>query len=146
MKKLTGRSMAETSILIDTSGIYALLCKADAAHARAVSWLHHAAHEKQQAWISDYVLDETATLLKSRGNRHLVTDLFHMVEGSHALRLVFVESDRFERAKRYFLRHLDQGYSFTDCTSFEIMRELKLKEVLSTDQHFRIAGFHPLLA
>lgn len=40
-----------------------------------------------------------------------------------------------------FFRHRDKGYSFTDCTSFVAMRELKLKAALTTDRHFRQMGF-----
>ena len=31
--------------------------------------------------------------------------------------------------------------AFTDCTSFVLMRELKLREALTTDRHFLQAGF-----
>jgi predicted nucleic acid-binding protein len=44
------------------------------------------------------------------------------------------------------LKHLDQEFSFTDCASFVVMRELRLNEALATGNHFRIAGFSPLLA
>ncbi len=40
-----------------------------------------------------------------------------------------------------FFRHRDKDYSFTDCSSFVVMRELRLKEALTTDRHFRQAGF-----
>jgi len=42
-------------------------------------------------------------------------------------------------------RHRDKDYSFTDCTSFVVMKELRLKDALTTDRHFRQAGFHILL-
>ncbi len=40
-----------------------------------------------------------------------------------------------------FFRHRDKGYSFTDCTSFVVMQELKLRHTLTTDAHFRQMGF-----
>jgi predicted nucleic acid-binding protein len=48
---------------------------------------------------------------------------------------------RAEKARAWFFRHRDKDYSFTDCTSFVVMRELRVKEALTTDRHFRQAGF-----
>jgi len=42
-------------------------------------------------------------------------------------------------------KHFDQDYSFVDCASFVVMRELKLREALTADKHFRAAGYEPLL-
>ena len=36
-------------------------------------------------------------------------------------------------------------WSFTDCVSFELMHELNVRDSFTTDQHFRQAGFNPLL-
>jgi predicted nucleic acid-binding protein len=51
---------------------------------------------------------------------------------------------RAEKARALFFRHRDKDHSFTDCTSFVVMRELRLREVLSTDHHFRQMGFRAL--
>ncbi len=57
----------------------------------------------------------------------------------------WIGPDRFEGAKIYLRRHADPGYSFTDCTSFVVMRELRLHDVLTNDHHFTEAGFRPIL-
>jgi predicted nucleic acid-binding protein len=44
-----------------------------------------------------------------------------------------------------FLKHLDQGWSFTDCVSFHVMQELGLGDALTKDEHFQRAGFKALL-
>ena len=36
-------------------------------------------------------------------------------------------------------------YSFADCASFVVMRELGLRQALTTDGHFHEAGFEALL-
>jgi predicted nucleic acid-binding protein len=40
-----------------------------------------------------------------------------------------------------FVRHDRQGFSFTDCTSFAIMRELGLTDAFAFDDHFAQMGF-----
>jgi len=56
-----------------------------------------------------------------------------------------IDAARFHAAKVLFRRHADHDYSFTDCTSFAVMREQKLTEALTTDAHFTEAGFKALL-
>jgi uncharacterized protein len=62
------------------------------------------------------------------------------IDGSARLRWERVESDRFERARNLFFQYRDKDLSFTDCTSFAIMRELRLTTVITTDGHFRQVG------
>lgn len=44
-------------------------------------------------------------------------------------------------AWQIFARYRDQTFSFTDCTSFAVMRALRLTEAFTGDQHFRTMGF-----
>ena len=56
-----------------------------------------------------------------------------------------VDRDQFDRARAFFVKHADHDYSFTDCTSFEVMGERGIREALSKDAHFGEAGFRSLL-
>ena len=47
--------------------------------------------------------------------------------------------------REFIRRQADQGYSFVDCLSFCVMKERGLKRALTTDEHFRKAGFEALL-
>jgi uncharacterized protein len=44
-----------------------------------------------------------------------------------------------------FRKHADKVWSFTDCVSFALMHELRLRDAFTTDHHFKQAGFVPLL-
>jgi len=131
---------------VDTSGFYALLVEADDAHAAAVRWLATARSRKIQVVTTDYVMDETATLLKARGHRNLAGAFFDQLDRSEACTVLSVDRDLFNRARAFFVKHADHDYSFTDCTSFVIMAERGIRESLSKDAHFTEAGFKPILA
>lgn len=133
-------------IFVDTSGFYALMIQEDDQHQTAVRCLDEARKRKRRFVTIDYVLDETATLLKARGHIHLLGPLFEKVLASHACRIEWTEPERFHSVQTFFIKHLDQSWSFTDCLSFCLMKELRLREVLTKDDHFHQAGFVVLLA
>jgi predicted nucleic acid-binding protein len=132
-------------IFVDTSGFYALLVLADDRHAAASRHLREARRRKRRFVTSDYVLDETATLLKARGQFHLLVAFFNAVLTSKACRIEWMDAGRFQDVQAFFLKHADQAWSFTDCFSFRVMRELRLRDALTKDRHFHEAGFAVLL-
>lgn len=93
---------------------------------------------------TDYVIDETLTLIRMRLGIAAAAAWRAQVEGSSRVRHEAIDSIRAEKARALFFRHRDKDYSFTDCTSFVVMRELRLKEALTTDRHFRQAGLRVL--
>jgi hypothetical protein len=133
-------------VFIDTSGFYACLVKGDDRHQEAAAFLSKSARTKRGFVTTDYVLDEAATLLKARGHRHLSDKLFDRIYRSISCRVEWMDPQRFDETRHFFAKHADQKYSFTDCFSFCVMKDLRLKEALTKDDHFRTAGFQPLLA
>ncbi len=140
----TGTSNAE--VFIDTSGFFALLSMSDPAHARAREQMAHFARARRRAVTTDHVLDETFTLLKVRGLAHRCPAFEQMLNTTRSLRVNWTEPAVFAAATTLFLNRLDQGFSLTDCVSFTVMEREGLREALTTDHHFQIAGFAPLLA
>src|SRR5258707_1025182 len=63
------------------------------------------------------------------------------VEGSARLQGEPITPERAEKARHLFFRYADKEFSFTDCTSFVVMQQLKLKHALTTDRHFKQMGF-----
>lgn len=134
-----------SEVFVDTSGFYALLIAADDRHELAGRLLRQAADRKRRFVTTDYVLDETATLLKARRHGALAQSFFEVVLGSRGCRIEWTDPDRFHRAREFFLKHRDQPWSLTDCVSFCLMKELGLRDALTKDGHFKQAGFTVLL-
>jgi predicted nucleic acid-binding protein len=56
-----------------------------------------------------------------------------------------MDEARFSSVRAFFAKHSDQTWSFTDCVSFHLMKQLRLREALTSDHHFEQAGFVVLL-
>lgn len=136
--------MAE-KVFVDTCAFYALLVKTDDAHLQMLAALDAAKHGTIRWVTSDYILDESATLLNARGHYSLAVALLNQMGTSRALQLEWMDMQRFVSARGLFAKYKDQGFSFTDCFSFALMRELKIKKVLTKDSHFDVLGFERLL-
>jgi len=136
--------MAADRLFVDTWGWLVLANRRDPAFAD-VSAIRAAAASRLGAWVTtDYVLDETVTRLFAATPftqaRRFVEGLF---EAFHEglLDIEQVTPERFRRAWRLRLRYHDKPrISFTDLTSFVVMRELGLKQALTGDAHFEQVG------
>ncbi len=90
---------------------------------------------------TDYVVDETLTTIRLRLGLDAAEAWWRQIEGSTRLRMESVGAARRERARSIFFRYRDQDFSFTNCCSFVVMRELRIRRVLTLDHHFRQMGF-----
>jgi predicted nucleic acid-binding protein len=136
--------MARNDVFVDTSGLYALVDKKDANYETAKDEVGRIARNGQKLVVTDYIVDEAVTLAKARGARVAVR-ILDLIEQSTGIRVERIDAGRFDETKAFFRRHSDHDYSFTDCSSFVLMRELQLTRVLTSDRHFTEAGFEALL-
>jgi predicted nucleic acid-binding protein len=134
-----------TDLFIDSSGYFALLNHRDDRHAEATDIMRRLAAGGRMAVTTDYILDETATLLRARGHYPYAVILLETLRRAKACEVVSVTPPLFDEAAHLFIRHKDSEFSFTDCTNFAIMRKLGLRDALSKDRDFRAAGFNQLL-
>jgi hypothetical protein len=137
--------MAAIDVFMDTAGFLALWDAGDEHHGRALRLQSEVARNGRRFLTSDYVIDETVTLLLRRHSHAAAADFLQTLASSESLQLQWVTPDRFHAAAAFFARHDDKEWSFTDCVSFTLMHELNLRDCFTTDQHFRQAGFNPLL-
>lgn len=90
---------------------------------------------------TDYVCDETLTTLRFRLGLRAAEAWWEQVVGSSRIRFENIDVGRADQARSLFFRYRDKNYSFTDCTSFVVMRELRIRAALTLDDHFRQMGF-----
>ena len=129
-------------IFVDTSAWYAAEVEDDVNHESACQFLSKiASREYGVAVTTDYVIDETLTLLRSRRDLSSASGFLGKIRKSKSVRVFWVDEGLFERAAETFKKSSDKSWSFTDCTSFVIMKELRLRQALTTDHHFAQMGF-----
>ena len=93
---------------------------------------------------TDFVIDEVVTRLRyDDGHRTAVAflDLVHAMEFEGDLLIVRVDSALWSKAEAIFRLFHDAKLSFTDCTSFALLREFPVDEVFGFDSHFEMMGF-----
>jgi len=132
------------NVFVDTWGWYVLIDRNDPSHSAAAALVRKVLESGGRLVSTDYIIDESCTLARARAGHAAAARLLDLLERTAGLDLEWIGPERFERAKAIFRKHRDQSYSFTDCTSFAVMRERRLNEVITSDQHFRTAGFHVL--
>jgi predicted nucleic acid-binding protein len=95
-------------------------------------------------YTTDYVLDETFTLLFRRLPLPLAEESVGLLDEAIKegyLNLEWVSPERFEEAKELRLRFRDKPkISFTDLTSMVVMKELGVSSILTDDDHFTHVG------
>jgi len=118
--------------------------QADPAHQASISIRDRYLKQSHIFVTSDYVIDETLTLIRMRLGINAAERWWNQIERSPRLRFETVFAERLEKARNWFFKWRDKPFSFTDCTSFVIMRELGIKQALTVDAHFFEAGFEIL--
>ena len=132
------------SAFVDTAGWMACADAADPSHAASIAARDGLLASGITLVTTDFVADETLTLLRVRLGLAAADRWWDQVDRSPRLKWERIGADRFEKARALFFRYRDKAFSFTDCTSFVVMRDLKLTRALTTDVHFRQMGFQVL--
>ena len=93
---------------------------------------------------SDYVLDETVTLIRFAHSHSKAVEFAKTILSSRATRIVYLGEENFQKTLELFNESRDKEWSFTDCASFTVMRLLNVTRAFTFDAHFKQAGFQTL--
>ena len=130
-----------TPLFVDTAGWMMLADGADPSHDRARNTCDAWLERRGNFVTTDFVMDETLTLIRMRLGLEAAERWWDQVSASQRVSWEWVDPMRAEKARAWFFRWRDKTFSFTDCTSFVVMKELRLKVALTSDHRFTQAGF-----
>jgi predicted nucleic acid-binding protein len=122
---------------VDTGAWFALFVPSDPDHPAAVGWL---TANTGPLLTTDYVIDETLTLLRARGRNTRALDFGRAVFGGNLGGVHYLSPADVAAAWDVFRRFADKDWSFTDCTSKVVIERLGIAQAFSFDQHFRQFG------
>ena len=92
-------------------------------------------------YTTNYIVDETITLLRTRASFESSLKFKEKVEKTKVMRIIWVEEGLAARANEIFRAHPELRLSFTDSTSFAVMQQLGIRLALTFDDDFRAFGF-----
>jgi len=134
----------ERNIFIDTWGWIVIHNQREEKHREVKSFYRNFRLRGGMVYTTDYVLDETLTLLFRRLPSYLAAEAITFLDSAISqgyLNLLWTSPERFEAAKQLRLQFRDKPMiSFTDFTSMVVMRDLAIKSILTEDEHFLQVG------
>lgn len=128
-------------IFVDTGPFLARYLAKDQHHGSAVSAWDELGRSRERCCTSNFVLDELFTLLGRRAGYAFAAERARNIYASDSLEILRPLEDDERQAIELFDKYSDQGVSFTDCTSFALMRSRRIRRVFSFDRYFESAGF-----
>ena len=128
-------------IFIDTGPFLARYMAKDEHHIMAISFWSDLKKSKQQLFTSNFVLDETFTLLGRRTGYAFASARARAILSSAAITILRPGKYDEIEAVKVFEKYADRSVSYTDCISFVLMRSHKIKRVFTFDKYFQMAGF-----
>ena len=130
-----------------TSAFKAFYDEEDESHGKARGFMDDVSSKRLvvRGFItSDYILDETIPLMRFAHSHSKALEFAWTVASSKAARPLYVGQENFLRALGLFSEASDKSWSFTDCVSFVLVRDLNLTAAFTFDPDFRQAGFQTL--
>ena len=129
-------------IFVDTGAWYALEVEDDTNHKRASQFGNVLRGRRYGSLLTtDYVLDETLTLLWLRKGSITALAFLDKVNRSKSIHIVWIDAPIFWKTVDLMKERKDKHWSFTDFTSFLVMKQMNATNAFGFDENFEQAGF-----
>jgi len=133
------------TLFVDTSAWVAIKDRREKHHAAATAYLGELAGRKERLVTTDFILDETYTLLLYDVGYEVTVQFkreIDLLSGTKALDIMHVGPAVQAEAWAVFERfNRDKVWSFTDYTSYVVMRTHQIAECFGFDEDFAQMGF-----
>jgi uncharacterized protein len=133
------------AVFADAGYWIALFNPRDTLHTKAIAVSQ--AIQAQPIVTSQMVLSEFLNHYASMGSRfrQRAVEIVELLQHDPDVEVVPQTTEQFAMALLLYAQRQDKEWGFIDCASFLIMQERGISQALAYDEHFRQAGFMPLL-
>ncbi len=125
-------------LFVDTSAWFAFVNRSDPDHGIVRDILRPFAG---RLVTSNFVFDETVTLCLLRLGHDAAVRTGRAILDKNLVDIIRLTPEDEEKAWALFTQRSDKTYSYTDCTSFILMKRLGLNQVAALDADFKREGF-----
>jgi len=123
-------------VFVDT-GAFIAMTDADDANHKAAAAFYRSSKEKGMRFVTtNFVICETMNYLRSRVSHQVAVLFRENLNKSGFIEMIRVTPSIEDAAFVIFKQYADKDFSFTDCTSFSIMKSFGLKKAFAFDKHF----------
>ena len=112
-------------IFIDTGAFLARYVERDQYHDAATEHWRTLQNDRRRCFTSNFVLDETITLLARRSTYQFAAERARNLFESTSLSILRPDENDELAALELFQKYADQSVSFTDCVSIVLMEKAK---------------------
>lgn len=127
-------------IFIDTGAFIALTDADDENHMTAKTFYKDVTEKGTRFITTNFVVCETMNYLRARVSHKVAVIFRENLKKSGFIKIINIASPIEDAAFNVFKKYSDKDFSFTDCTSFSVMKSLKINKAFAFDRHFEQYG------
>lgn len=138
-------AMLDNEVFLDSAYVIALAYSTDAHHRQAAEFAGVVSLRKTILVTTRAIILEIGNALAKAQVRAAAIKLIGEFQSSQFVRVVPLTEELAGRGWTLFCQRHDKDWSLTDCISFVVMQERRIRQALTSDGHFEQAGFTALL-
>ncbi len=135
-----------TEVFLDTSYAVAIASRRDQHYEKALELADYIEQQKLRKVTTRAVVLEIGNALSTPRFRQTAVNMLEYLDHDPTIEIIPLSERLYQRGFELFRQRPDKPWGLVDCISFIVMQDRGITEALTADDHFRQAGFIPLLS
>ena len=123
-------------VFIDTGAFIALTDADDENHIAAKTFYKDSIEKGTKFITTNFVVCETMNYLRAKVSHNVSVIFWENLKKSGSFEIINITPLAENTAFSIFRQYADKDFSFTDCSSFSVMKSLKITNAFAFDRHF----------